>query len=152
MRSEVNIREISSLIQSIAVYGEMASHLGQLGTKEQTQKMKDHFNTYVLRGNGTWGGEIDRRWETFDIHFFSQMWGNTSGGRQTIGGSAMTSAYTTIIENRAYGLAFIFYYGNISYICVMDDLYNAHRETGFKMMPGNRDCVEKLTVLYRYDG
>lgn len=51
--------------------------------------------------------------ESFNIESFTQMWSNTSGGNEGIGGSAMTSQLTVVLWNEKR--AFIFFDGNYGY-------------------------------------
>lgn len=77
------------------------------------------------------------------------MWGNTSGGWGTIGGTAMTNQYTTIIENDMFALAAIYYNGQLAYICQIDNKWKEFAEKGFRYLPGMNDCANKLTVIYK---
>lgn len=44
----------------------------------------------------------DKRWYGLDLSFdmFLQMWGNTSGGFEGVGGCAMTEQYTVVVHER----------------------------------------------------
>lgn len=142
----MNLEEISEVIQCLVEYKQIPNYILQLGNNS-SGKIESYFRKVTPNVTGEWRGNVDRgRWENISLHVVPQMWGNTSGGRQNIGGAAMTEAYTTIIENK-YNLAFIFYYGKISYICVMDETYKELKDNGFRL-PGNKDCVHKLEVLY----
>lgn len=50
------------------------------------------------------------------INVFSQTWGSTALGFSGIGGQAMTSAYTTIIESVDLGYVAVFFGERMAYI------------------------------------
>jgi len=56
---------------------------------------------------------IEQPNEGFQLESFVQIWGNTSGGHEGIGGSAMTSQLTVVLWNEKR--AFIFFDGNYGY-------------------------------------
>lgn len=70
------------------------------------------------------------REDDFDIHIFEQMWGNTSGGFEGIGGSAMTvqNTYVLIPKNFEHD-CLVFFAGRFAYKVpysekFMDDVLN----------------------------
>lgn len=59
----------------------------------------------------------DIRYPEFEvIDVFSQTWGSTALGFGGIGGQAMTSAYTTIIQNIDLGYVGVFFGERMAYI------------------------------------
>lgn len=55
--------------------------------------------------------------EDFSIHIFEQMWGNTSGGFEGIGGSAMTTQTTYVLISNMpnYDECLVFFNGGFAY-------------------------------------
>lgn len=55
----------------------------------------------ILKVHNDLPKRLDRPWaikeSDFDIHFFKQLWSNTSGGFCSMGGSAMTFQYTYVL-------------------------------------------------------
>lgn len=45
----------------------------------------------------------------FSIHTFPQIWGNTTLGFGGVGGDAMTTAYTTVLEDIVTGVVFVYF-------------------------------------------
>lgn len=85
-------------------------------------------------------------WICFDFHNINQTWGNTSRGWQTIGGSAMSSGFTVIIEHKQSNSAWIFYNGKLAYICVMDENYQKY-QSNLSALPGKESAYDKLTLI-----
>lgn len=88
------------------------------------------------------------KWTAVDVHMVSQYWGNTSGGWEGIGGAAIISAYTVIIENEALKRAFIYYGNKLAYVCVIDKKYNAFK-CKLDHLPGYTKCDNVLTITYK---
>jgi len=53
--------------------------------------------------------------DEYDIYIFEQMWGNTSGGFQGVGGSAMTNQNTYVLIPKCEGKCFVFFGGIFAY-------------------------------------
>lgn len=62
-------------------------------------------------------GEISRGLsdECFSLHTFSQLWGNTSGGFEGFGGSAMTTQNTIVLVPKFTHDALVFFGGTFAY-------------------------------------
>lgn len=87
-----------------------------------------------------------------DISVFVQSWGSTSCGWGGIGGSAMTSSYTIVIENPYHEVFAVYYDGRCAYIAKMDSKWKAYKDKNYKMLPGlNQDnsADKELTILYK---
>lgn len=150
MRIEIEMEDIANVMLAISNYKERATYFSQMGGNDDGL-LKEYWETKIVkRTEKTWMTESEfRQWSDIDVHLISQTWANTSAGWQTIGGSAMTPAYTTILENRWYGLSFVYYSGKLAYICEMDDKYSDFKQKGYRGLPGHRECSEKLTIIHK---
>ena len=68
--------------------------------------------------------------ESFEMTSFNQIWCNTSGGHEGVGGSAMTSQLTVVLWNEKR--AFIFFDGNYGYKLNFSLISLANKELFFK--------------------
>jgi predicted phage tail protein len=150
MKNKIGMKEMASAMNAVTHWESLSGYFTQLKTGEDKNKLVEFWNTNVVkRDTSTYMTQAEYdQWCEINLHIVSQMWGNTSGGWETIGGSAMTSAYTTIIENNFYGLAAVFYNGQLAYICQIDDKWKVYSE-GFRFLPGMSDCSRKLTIIYK---
>lgn len=88
------------------------------------------------------------QWEDIDIHIIQQVWGSTAGGWQGIGGAAITTYNTVIIENNSLRRVFVFYHGELAYICKLDELYLRYKTSNkLHNLPGIAN-LNSLTVVY----
>ena len=151
MRLRIELSDMADLMKSISEYEYLANSFTQLSSGEGRETLVKFWNEKIVkRETSTYMTEDEyRQWREINFHVVRQIWGNTSGGWQGIGGSAMTSAYTVIIENNWYGLACIYYNGKLAYICEMDEKYIDYMSKQYRGLPGHGDCREKLTVLYK---
>lgn len=53
--------------------------------------------------------------EDFDIYIFDQIWGNTSGGFEGIGGCAMTTQTTYVLVSNVHSECLVFFGGGFAY-------------------------------------
>lgn len=143
--NKIGISELADITRSISDYHETCVYFKQLsGDDETTKRLTEFWDTNIKSYDA-------RRWNDTDLHVVSQSWGNTSCGWETIGGAAISYAYTVIIENRWHKLAFVYYGGQKAYICEMDERYQSFKHDGFKCMPGVRSCKDALNVLWTAD-
>jgi hypothetical protein len=151
MTLRIELEDISDITRSISDYQYLANSFTQLTSGEGREPLVKFWNEKVVkREKDTWMTHEELKfWTEINFHLIKQTWGNTSGGWQGIGGSAMTSTYTVIIENNWYGFACIYYNGKLAYICEMDEKYQEHMKNGYRSLPGCGSCREKLTVLYK---
>ena len=151
MMLKVELSDMSDLMRSISEYEYLPNGFTQMGDKESREVMTKFWNEKVVkREDSTWMTQEEYKyWKEINFHMIKQTWGNTSGGWQGIGGSAMTSAYTVIIENDWYGFACIYYNGKLAYICETDEKYTNYMRKNYRALPGHGDCREKLTVIYK---
>lgn len=151
MLVNIDLQELSHITGAIANYEYLPNIFQHLGSKEQNEKLKDFWNKNIVRRETSTyftQNEINQ-WKEINLHVIPQTWGNTSGGWEGIGGSAMTKRYTVIIENQFYGFSSIYYNGELAYICLIDDMYKEHMANGYRTMPGMRPSKESLTILYK---
>lgn len=143
---DFSVRELGELATALATYQEMAHHFTQMSTTQRESLNKFWNESIVKREKDSWlkDSEIDM-WNDVDIHIIKQTWGNTSCGWEGIGGAAMSSSYTTVIENYNYKFACIFYGGKLAYICKMDEAY---KKLNRSSLPGMLNCKRVLDVIY----
>jgi hypothetical protein len=146
----IELSDMSDLMRSISEYEYLANTFPQLTSGDDRERLVKFWNEKIVKRETStqMTQEEYRYWKEINSHMIKQTWGNTSGGWQGIGGSAMTSTYTVIIENVWYGLVCIYYNGKLAYICEMDEKYNNYMRKNYRGLPGHGDCREKLTVLY----
>jgi hypothetical protein len=148
MRSQLDfsVRELGELAIALSTYQEMAHFFTQLSTTQRESLNKFWTESIVKREKDLWlkDGEINM-WNDINVHIVKQTWGNTSCGWEGIGGAAMSSSYTTVIENYNYKFACIFYGKQLAYICKMDEAY---RKLDRSSLPGMLSCKRVLDVIY----
>ena len=151
MMLNVELSDMADLMRSISEYEYLANTFPQLTSGDDRERLVKFWNEKVVKRETStqMTREEYNYWKEINFHMVKQTWGNTSGGWQGIGGSAMTSAYTVIIENDWYGFACIYYNGKLAYICEMDEKYTDYMSKEYRRLPGHGDCREKLTVLYK---
>jgi hypothetical protein len=148
---KIELEDISDITRSISDYQYLPNIFTQLTSGEEREELVKFWNEKVVkREKDTWLNPQEINfWYEINLHVVKQTWGNTSGGWQGMGGSAMTSTYTVIIENNWYDFACIYYSGKLAYICEMDDQYKEHVTNGYRTLPGCGECRKKLTVIYK---
>ncbi len=151
MMLKVELSDMSDLMRSISEYQYLANTFTQLTSGDAREPLVKFWNEKVIkRDESTWMTQEEYKyWNEINFHVIKQTWGNTSGGWQGIGGSAMTSTYTVIIENGWFGFACIYYNGKLAYICEMDEKYQEFMAKSYRGLPGCSNCRERLTVLYK---
>lgn len=87
-----------------------------------------------------------RRPEIFETHvlMFSQLWGSTALGYSGLGGSAMTEAYTVVVQTREEACVY-FGGGRLAYRVTFDNMTTQQREMWEKFvsihdLPGQQDA------------
>lgn len=147
----IDIEEISNITRAISEYEYLSNNFQHLGSKEQNERLKEFWNKNIVkRDTSTYFTESEyKHWKEIDLHVVPQTWGNTSGGWEGIGGSAMTKTYTVIIENGWFGFACIYYNGQLAYICEIDEKYREVISKGYNRLPGCNPYKETLTILYK---
>lgn len=147
----IDIEEISNITRAISEYEYLPNTFQYLGSKEQNERLKEFWNKNIVkRETSTYLTESEYKyWKEINLHVVHQTWGNTSGGWEGIGGSAMTKTYTVVIENGWFGFACIYYGGQLAYICEMDDKYQQLISKGYSYLPGLHPYKEDLTIIYK---
>lgn len=141
--TNIELKEIGEIVSTIHHYQEIINYFHQL-VSDTPEKLKEYWETKISPKSGN---HLVRYWNDVNLHLVSQMWGNTSGGWQGIGGNAMTTGYTIIIENNWFGLAYIYYEGQLAYVCEMDEKYDEYKKQSYRGLPGRGDCQKLLNVL-----
>ena len=150
---KIDLSEISDVMRSITDYNILFHRFTNLCRDEQKDVLVRFWNEKIVKREvSTWmAREEIILWHEIDFHVVKQEWGNTSGGWGGIGGAAMTSQYTVIIENYWFGFVCIYYQGKLAYICEMDSKYQEYMGKGYGSLPGIEDCRKKLTVIYQFE-
>lgn len=129
MRREFGLRENQEFLSAVNSYNDLSYTITQMGG-DYKDILKEYFKDHT------------NHWSFADFHIIQTTWGNTSGGWQGIGGAAMTTNYTVVIENKMMSAAFIYFGGKLAYICKIDEKYNRD------FIKGYRECDE-LSLLYK---
>lgn len=150
MRAEIDISEIADLTKAISEYMLLASHVSQLDPAQRESLDELYKRVLAKSDKGTYVDQVAYGyWKDVNVHLIKQTWGNTSGGWEGIGGSAMSQRYTTIIENQWIGAIFVYYGGQLAYIADAGEKLKPFREVSFRNLPGMMNCSKKLDVFYK---
>ena len=87
-------------------------------------------------------------WQSIDLHMVSQMWGSTSCGWGGMGGAAMTSSYTTVIENSYLNAIFVYYGSTLVYIVDDNEKLEKYKSRNWKSLPGMDLAKSELDLFY----
>ena len=145
----INLKVITELLTSIEHYNGLSNYFNQLDPKQY-----DNLNDYhqIMLKHSKNGKYIDegylRYWNDVNLHLIKQIWGNTSCGYESIGGSAFTSSYTTIIENHHGGAIFVYYNGKLVYVAKINDKLKPFKDNDYSNLPGIISAKEKLDIIY----
>lgn len=151
MKVEFDLEAASNLIGNVNHYNLLASHFPQLKSGEEGRILREYWNKNIVKRD-TNVGMTHTEWQTWkqvNVHIITQSWGNTSGGWETIGGSAFISDFTYIIENPRYNIACIYYGNKLAYVCEMNENYKKYSDNGYRNLPGMGTCSKTLTVIYK---
>ena len=128
---EYNLEQITELTLAITHYQGLYNYISQL--EKGNKELQDLYN--IPNKNSVWN--------KISVIQTIQSWSNTSCGWETMGGSAISSAFTTVIYNKYLQVMFVYYNGKLAYIAKNDgsvDMLN---------LPGIIDCNKKLDVIYK---
>lgn len=96
-------------------------------------------------------GYIDTNWVgdwcKINIHIVEQTWASTAGGWGGIGGAAMSTYRTVVIEAR-YTVS-VYWNGRLAYIVKRDELYKEYIKNKGYELPGMNAVSSNLLVLYK---
>ena len=140
MGLEFGIDDIATFTKTISDHFKLANYFNQLDPKQ--------LDTLNQLAEIVSQNDISR-WRDINTYVVRQVWGNTSSGWQSIGGAAMTSDYTIVIENLIYGVIFVYYGGRLAYIAKIDDNLSKYRQTNYSRLPGLGSCAKDLTLFYK---
>lgn len=87
----LNITENTNILDGLAILNSSTYELNYSVMKEKSVRNKKIVDDFSYRVNNKKHTAYDFVWESFE-----QLWGNTSGGLETIGGSAMTTQTTDV--------------------------------------------------------
>jgi len=154
--TEFDLRELANVTHSISHFHSLHAQLIQLASHETPIQdgLKDYWTRRVMphTKNKSMGwlepGYETSLWRQCNIHIIIQNWGSTSGGWGGIGGAAMTDSYTTIIENKIFYIAGVYYGGRLAYLVEINDAYMEYKKVGFISMPA-MDSTSGLKILYK---
>lgn len=146
---EMGLKVITEIMISIEHYNTLGGYINQLDSKqydslnEYYQKMLKYSRDGKFVDNGYMS-----HWGNINVHIVKHMWGNTSGGWQGIGGSAITESYTVIIDSVDGDAIFVYYGGKLAYIAKNNDKLTSYRIEGYKYLPGLNSCKDTLDLIY----
>jgi hypothetical protein len=151
MYNKIDIVTIGTISMCVDHYNKLSHTFTQLTGGKDAQPLRDFWETKIVKRSVSTAMTQDERmrWFNVDLHLVNQMWGSTSGGWGGIGGAAMTTIPTLIIENHEYGLACVYYGTRLAYICEIDDKYTEYQKAGYVNLPGHYDCQSRLTVIFK---
>lgn len=78
--------------------------------------------------------------DSVDVILFQQSWGNTSGGFQRIGGSAITKTDTIVIR---YASKYLVYFGGIFAYEVVNPCEHFREDLRIRKLAGVKDCINR---------
>lgn len=127
--SNISIKEIADITQAIADYQSRQSYFPQMNyprgseSSERLDKLLEEFKS----DKGWWKSPVLNRWNEIEIHISTQVWGSTACGWGGIGGSAMTSQLNVIIYNLYIKHAFVYWGGELAYVCPIEEIKEGFR-------------------------
>lgn len=149
MTSNIDIGSIADITTAINDYNILANSFTQIDPSQR--ETIDPFWKKAIRhakDQKYMDYTAGQFWKSFDFYYVEQMWSNTSGGWQGIGGSAFTANHTFIIYNR-YNEAIFVYYGSVlAYVAYANEKLKPFMDEGFIHLPGIRECSKKLDIIY----
>jgi len=141
--NNIGLKEIGDIAACVNHYEETINYFSQLQSDDKA-KLTEYWDKRIQPIGGR---DLLRYWKEINLHLVNQTWGNTSGGWEGIGGAAMSTRYTLVIENNWFGFAYIYYGGQLAYVCEMDERYKEYKDQSYRALPGRRSCRELLNVL-----
>jgi len=149
MMNKIEMSEIADLTGAISNYNKLASYLPQLdNTQRESLNVLWQRALKFSRGGKYMDPEAYTHWQFINLHMVSQMWGSTSCGWGGIGGAAMTSSYTTIIENSYLNAVFVYYGPTLVYISDDNEKLEKYKTNGWKSLPSMDSAKKQLDLFY----
>ena len=147
MYNKIDIMTMANVMACLDHYEKLSYNFTQQVGGKDGQPLRDFWETKIVKRNvSTWMTQEEReRWLDIDLHLVNQIWGSTACGWGGLGGAAMTTSHTLIIENHNYGIACVYYGNRLAYICEIDDKFKKYNYD----LPGVDQCNLKLTVVFK---
>lgn len=154
MGSNFDMDEMIHVMTAISNYkkllytlsGFRARKKGEKYYNEQIPSVVEYCDRYIKTVTTT----SQFYWDMPDIHVVSQQWGSTSAGWGGIGGSAMTTSYTTVIVNSYHKIVAVYYNGTLAYLVEIDDEIQKYAEKGYTNIPPYSSIEStKLKLIYK---
>lgn len=145
-KPELDIKTFSEVMAAVDHYNNLPNHFTQLD-----QSQKDTLTTFW---DHLYGGDWKRasadyeNWIHPNIHIIMQTWGSTARGWGGMGGAAMTSDWTVVIENIRAGFFAVYWDGRLAYIAKIDESSEIYSKKGYQYLPGLSRIKDNLTVIY----
>ena len=149
MKLSINISVASDILKSVDHYESLSGSLPHLDSEYQ-EKLSEYYHKILNYSNDKryMDHQSIQYWKEINLYVIRQTWGNTSCGWESIGGSAMRSDYTIIIENVWGGGYFIYYSGKLAYIALSNEKMLEHKSVGFRNLPGI-NSTDGLDIIYK---
>ena len=145
MNENLDMKVMGNLILAIERYSSLFYTFKQLDPG-QREKLTEFWASAFPNGTNDYDRQL---WMEPNVHLVSQMWSNTSAGYQGFGGAAMTSAYTTVLENVRHQFIAVYYGSTLIYIAKIDDYMKNYSSVGYNNLPGLADCVDSgLDIIF----
>ena len=151
--NKIELSEISDLTGAISNYNKLANYLTQLDSKQKESlevlwQRALKFSRTTISDKKYMDQEAYQCWQSIDLHMVSQMWGSTSCGWGGMGGAAMTSSYTTVIENSYLNAIFVYYGSTLVYIVDDNEKLEKYKSRNWKSLPGMDSAKSELDLFY----
>jgi len=150
MHISIDLSQVADIISCISHYNNLSVYVKQLDPSQQEtlniigERLLKHSKDKIYMDMAT-----HYVWCDVNMHVISQIWSNTLGMYEGIGGAAMTSGYSVIIENKILNLACVYYGGKLMYIVDIDDKYQQVKNDNYRSLPGLSNVRKQLTTFYK---
>lgn len=149
MHEEIDIQQMANVMLAISHYNGLANYFLQMDPN-QREILLPYWEEMVKHSKD--GKYMDAYsyvvWKDINVHMIKQMWGSTAGGWGGIGGSAMTSSYTIVIEPARGKAIFVYYGATLAYIARVDDKVKEFQANGYKRLPPYYN-TKGLDIIYK---
>lgn len=125
----IEVEDIADITKSIAHYQNLVNHFPQIAYPRNTEisdRLKDLLTEFKA-DTDYWKSSVVTYWNNIEIHVSYQTWGSTACGWGGMGGSAMTTAMNFIVYNLYLKHAFVYWSGELAYICPIDEIKEGYR-------------------------
>lgn len=131
---------LGELAKAVSHYQRLQADFGLLNyprgieVSNRIEKLLEDFKS----DKDYWKSPVYNNWNFIEIHISNQVWGSTSCGWGGMGGSAMTAQTNIIIYNLYIKQAFVYWGGELAYVCPIDEI-----KEGFRV-PSIRDVKNAI--------